>query len=150
MDIQNNIKTKIKEILASLSITVQEEEITLSQSDNRDHGDYASNIAFKKAKEAKMAPLALAEKIAELSPKAKVICGFTPSGMEQQEIVQLTKNNTHPNIEFITGENWSAVIRQLRKRLPLNSQHLHKFKKVRKKQKQMRNQRYCLPKQYQR
>ena len=94
--------------------------------------------------------VALAEKIAELSPKAKVICGFTPSGMEPQEIVQLTKNNTHTNIEFITGENWSTVIRQLRKRLPINSQHLHQLKKVRNQQKQMKNQRYCLPKQYQR
>ena len=86
--------------------------------------------------------VALAEKIAELSPKAKVICGFTPSGMEPQEIVQITKNNPHNNIEFITGENWSTVIRQIRKRLPINSRHLHQLKKVRKQQKQIKKQRY--------
>lgn len=94
--------------------------------------------------------VALAEKIAELSPQAHVICGFTPSGMEPQEVVQLTKNNTHANIEFVTGENWSIVIHQLRKRLPINSQHLYQLKKTREQQKQMKNQRYCLPKQYQR
>ena len=94
--------------------------------------------------------VALAEKIAELSPGAKVICGFTPTGMEPQKIVQLTKNNTHPNIEFFSGENWSTVIRQLRKRLPINSRHLHQFKKFRKQRKQMKNQRYYLLKKHQR
>ena len=92
----------------------------------------------------------LAERIAELSPKTRVICGFTPSGMEQQKVVQETLDKKHPNIEFISGENWSSVIRQLRKRLPITSQHLHQFKKVRKQPKQMKKQRYFLLKQHQR
>lgn len=74
--------------------------------------------------------VALAEKIAELSPKAKVICGFTPSGMEQHKTVKETLGRHHPNIEFISGENWSDVIRKLRKRLPIKSQHLNQFKKI--------------------
>lgn len=73
----------------------------------------------------------LAEKIAGLS-SAKVICGFTPSGMEQHKTVQEVLSKKHPNIEFISGENWSIVIRKLRKRLPIRSQHLHQFKKIRK------------------
>lgn len=74
----------------------------------------------------------LAEKIAKLSPKAKVICGFTPSGMQQHKTVQEVLSREHPNIEFISGENWSDVVRKLRKRLPIKSQHLHQFKKFRK------------------
>ncbi len=75
----------------------------------------------------------LAEKIAELSPHAKVVCGFTPSGMEQHKTVQDTLNKHHPNIEFISGENWSVVIRKLRKRLPIRSRDLRRFKEIRQK-----------------
>ena len=69
----------------------------------------------------------LAERIAELS-NAHVICGFTPSGMEQHKAVQEVLSKHHPNIEFISGENWGIVIGKLRKRLPIRSQHLHQFK----------------------
>ncbi|MBQ8464517.1 MAG: hypothetical protein IJ545_00740 [Alphaproteobacteria bacterium] len=86
--------------------------------------------------------VALAEKIAELSPQTKVICGFTPSGMEQQKTVQETLDKKHPNIEFISGKNWSIVIRQLRKRLPIKSQHLHQLKKLRKKNGERKKHRY--------
>lgn len=79
MDIQSNIKAKLKEILSSLSIDAKEEEITLTPSDNREHGDYASNIAFKKAKLAHIAPFALAEKIASL---------FHLEGIEKIEAVK--------------------------------------------------------------
>lgn len=88
----------------------------------------------------------LAERIAKLSPNAKVICGFTPSGMEQHKIVQETLKKDHQNIEFISGKNWSVVIHQLRKRLPLNSQNLHQFKKIRKQNRI--KQRFYLPKQH--
>ncbi len=80
--------------------------------------------------------VALAEKIAALSPTAKVICGFTPSGMEPAAVVQATLNRPHPNIEFISGTNWSEVIRRLRRLSPLKNQlksrHLHQFRKIRK------------------
>lgn len=82
--------------------------------------------------------VALAEKIAELSPKAKVICGFTPSGMEQHKAVQEVLNKQHP-VEFISGETWSIVIKKLRKRLPLRSHHLHQFKKFRKQKGHLKN-----------
>ena len=85
----------------------------------------------------------LAEKIAELSPRAHVICGFTPSGMEQQKTVTETLNKHHPNIEFIAGENWSTVIRQLRKQLPIKSRHLYQFKKFRKQGKHAKMQSFC-------
>ncbi|MBO6282237.1 MAG: hypothetical protein J6N49_06910 [Alphaproteobacteria bacterium] len=79
----------------------------------------------------------LAERIAELSPHAKVVCGFTPSGMEKPEVVQTTLNKQHPNITLISGENWSIVVRQLRKIVPIKSQNLYQFKKIRKRQAKM-------------
>lgn len=79
MDIQQNIILKLKEILDSLSIPSKTEEITLTPSDNREHGDYASNIAFKKAKLAHKAPIMLAEKIAE---------SFHMDGVEKVEAVK--------------------------------------------------------------
>jgi len=81
----------------------------------------------------------LAENIAIAFSKAKVICGFTPSGMQQHKTVQEVLSKQHPNIEFISGENWSIVIRKLRKRLPLRSQYLHQFKKFRKQKGQLKN-----------
>ena len=88
----------------------------------------------------------LAEDIADFSPQAKVICGFTPSGMEEHKIVHNTLNRPHPNIELITGENWSSVVRQLRKRIPIKSRHLYQFKKYRKqKRHQPKQSFYALP-----
>lgn len=79
MDIQNQIKEQVQKILKDLSLEVSLEEITLAPSDNREHGDYASNIAFKKAKDAHMAPLSLAEKIAT---------NFLLDGVEKVEAVK--------------------------------------------------------------
>lgn len=79
MDIKDNIIQTLVEILSSLSIEVKAEEITLNPSDNREHGDYASNIAFKKAKSAHMAPLDLAAKIAS---------SFKMDGVEKVEAVK--------------------------------------------------------------
>ncbi len=79
MDIKENITESIRKVLSELGIDAVKEEITLTPSDNRDHGDYASNIAFKKAKMAHLAPLALAEQIAEK---------FVLDGVEKVEAVK--------------------------------------------------------------
>jgi arginyl-tRNA synthetase len=79
MDIKENIISKTKEILSGMGIEVTETEITLNPSDNRDHGDYATNIAFKKAKAAHMSPLDLANRIAE---------SFQLEGVEKVEAVK--------------------------------------------------------------
>lgn len=90
--------------------------------------------------------IALAEKIAKLSPQIKVICGFTPSGMESSETVQKTLAEEHLCIELISEDNWSNVIRNLRKRLPIRSQHLYQFKKYRKQKTQLQRRNfYALP-----
>lgn len=65
MDIQNQIKAELAKIITSLGGQVKEEEILLTPSNSRDHGDYASNLALRKAKEMKMKPIDLANKIAE-------------------------------------------------------------------------------------
>jgi len=83
----------------------------------------------------------LAEDIAKIS-SAKVICGFTPSGMEQHQAVRTVLDNHHPNIEFISGRNWSRVINKLRKRLPLRSRHLNQFKKLRRQHRHSKNKSY--------
>ena len=64
MDIQEKIKNQLKEMREQLGAETKREEIILSPSDKREHGDYASNIAFRKAKLLHRAPLRLAEKIA--------------------------------------------------------------------------------------
>ncbi len=64
MDIQEKIKNQLKEMREQLGAETKREEIVLSPSDKREHGDYASNIAFRKAKLLHRAPLRLAEKIA--------------------------------------------------------------------------------------
>jgi len=64
MDIQQAIKDELKKILLGLGAEVQDAEIQLNPSNNRDHGDYASNLALRKAKSLKMKPIELAEKIA--------------------------------------------------------------------------------------
>jgi arginyl-tRNA synthetase len=64
MDIENEIKAKLVEVLKGLGIEVKAEEILLTASDKRDHGDYATNIALRKGKAAGMKPIDLATKIA--------------------------------------------------------------------------------------
>ncbi len=64
MDIQEKIKSRLKEMRKGYGVEVKDEEIVLAPSDKRDHGDYATNLAFRKAKLLKMPPLSLAEKIA--------------------------------------------------------------------------------------
>ena len=66
MDIQDIIKDELVRVLKELTLDVDRNEIQLTASDTRDHGDYTTNIAFKKARLLSMPPLALAEKIAAL------------------------------------------------------------------------------------
>lgn len=65
-DIQSQIKAELKKILNEFNCPVDEKEIVLSPSNNPDHGDYASNIALRKAKALSMKPIDLANKIAEV------------------------------------------------------------------------------------
>ncbi len=79
MDIQQSIKEQLISIFASLEAEIKESDITLLPSDNRSHGDYTSNIAFKKAKPLGMNPLQLAEEIAKK---------FVLDGVEKVEAVK--------------------------------------------------------------
>lgn len=63
--LQEQIKAKLIEVITDLGGQVNESEIVLSPSNTRDHGDYASNIAMRKAKSFGMKPIDLANKIAE-------------------------------------------------------------------------------------
>ena len=99
MEIQVQIKEKIQEVLKALSLEVSLDDIALTPSDNRDHGDYASNIAFKKAKEAHMAPLMLAEKIAQ---------EFHLDGVEKVEAVKPGFLNF-----FLKADSLGAIIKTI-------------------------------------
>lgn len=79
MDIQDIIKDELVRVLKELDLEVEKQDIQLTASDSRDHGDYTTNIAFKKARLLSMAPLALAEKIASL---------FHLDGVEKVEAVK--------------------------------------------------------------
>lgn len=81
----------------------------------------------------------IAREMAKISPHTKIICGFTPSGMEQHMAVKKVLSEPHPNIEFISGENWSIVIQKLRKILPIKSKTLHDFKKISEQRKNTKN-----------
>lgn len=64
MDIQTSIRQELQRIANELGIEVSLEQIQLSKSDSRDHGDYASNIAFQKAKAMGKKPIDLANEFA--------------------------------------------------------------------------------------
>ena len=64
MDIQTEIKEELKKILTDLKCAVTDQDIILTASNNRDHGDYASNIALRKAKMLGLKPIELANKMA--------------------------------------------------------------------------------------
>lgn len=98
MDIQVSIKEKIKEILSKY-IELDISEITLLPSDNRDHGDYSSNIAFKKAKMLSTSPLQLAEKIAN---------EFTLEGVSKVEAIKPGFINF-----FLEAESLGKVIKTI-------------------------------------
>ena len=65
MDITTLIAKEISNVLNKLGYSVLEEEITITQSNNRGHGDYTSNIALKKARQFSLAPMQLASMIAD-------------------------------------------------------------------------------------
>lgn len=63
MDIQQQIKEELKRVIIALGGEVKDDEIVLSPSNTREHGDYASNLAMRKAKSFQTNPMVLAEKI---------------------------------------------------------------------------------------
>lgn len=97
MDIQDTIKKEVARVLKELGVEIEEKEILLSASDTREHGDYTTNIAFKKAKALSLAPLALAEKIADrirfdgLEKCEAVKPGFINFFLKSDELGQVIK-----------------------------------------------------------
>lgn len=97
MDIQDTIKKEVARVLKELGGEIEEKEILLSASDTREHGDYTTNIAFKKAKALSLAPLALAEKIADrirfdgLEKCEAVKPGFINFFLKSDELGQVIK-----------------------------------------------------------
>ncbi len=65
MEITQAIKEEMKKVFADLGGEIKDEEIVLQKSDNRGHGDYASNLALRKAKSMGLKPIELANKIVE-------------------------------------------------------------------------------------
>jgi len=140
-------------VIAS-SVADDANQVSLQKQAFKDNHIHINHIMTKKAKKVirkayrpsiivvlgdTTSDIKLAEKIAGLSPNAKVICGFTPSGMEQHMAVKEVLKEGHPNIEFVSGENWSIVIQKLRKILPLESQTLYQLKKIREQRKNTKN-----------
>lgn len=97
MDIENEIKAELKKVLATLGCETEEKEIVLSPSGNREHGDYASNIALRKAHALSMKPIDLANKVASLfslSGVGKVeaaMPGFLNFFLKQDELGSIVK-----------------------------------------------------------
>lgn len=64
MELIDLIKAELKRVFAALGGEIKDEEIVLQKSDSRDHGDYASNLALRKAKSMGKKPIELAQQIA--------------------------------------------------------------------------------------
>ena len=122
--IEENIKNKLSEILKSLGVTFTDEEIILVKSDKREHGDYACNIALKKAKSVSLSPIDLANKIVSsfsldgVNKVEAVMPGFLNFFLGQDEIGQVISqiikqdknygnltlgNNKKANIEYVSA-----------------------------------------------
>lgn len=65
MEITQAIKDELKKVFALLDGSVRDEDIVIQKSDNRGHGDYASNLALRMGKTMGLKPIELAEKIAQ-------------------------------------------------------------------------------------
>ncbi len=65
MDIQESIKQELKRIVTEMGAEVNDNDIVLTPSNSPEHGDYASNLALRKAKSLGMKPIDLAKKIEE-------------------------------------------------------------------------------------
>lgn len=66
MNIEEKIKEQLSIAMKKLGLDISKESIDVTSSDNRDHGDYTSNIALKSARALKSNPMIIAEKIKEL------------------------------------------------------------------------------------
>lgn len=99
MEITTAIKEELKKVFLSLGGEVKDEEIVLQKSDNRDHGDYASNLALRKAKAMKMKPIELADKIA---------AAFSLDGVEKVEAVMPGFLNF-----FLKQDTLGAIVKQI-------------------------------------
>lgn len=77
-NIQESIRLELHRIARELGLAVEADAIQVSKSDNRDHGDYASNIAFQHAKRLGKKPIDLANEFASL---------FHVEGVEKVEAV---------------------------------------------------------------
>lgn len=79
MDIQDRIKQELKRVFCSLGGTVEDDEIILTASDTREHGDYTTNLAMRKAKVLHRSPMDIANDI---------ITGFSIDGIDHIEAVK--------------------------------------------------------------
>ena len=122
--IEENIKNKLSEILKNLGVSFTNDEIVLVKSDKREHGDYACNIALKKAKSVSLSPIDLANKIVSsfsldgVNKVEAVMPGFLNFFLGQDEIGQVISqiikedknygnltlgNNKKVNIEYVSA-----------------------------------------------
>ncbi len=69
MIIEMSLKTKIQEAFAKMGVSLSLEQIVIERSKEKVHGDYATNIAMKMARELRENPLVIAEKVVSLMDK---------------------------------------------------------------------------------
>lgn len=123
MEIKEEIKLNIKNALEKLGIVLPMDQIIVDQSKDSSHGDYATNIALKSAREFKKSPLECAKLIIEnldLSNFDKVEIagpGFINIFIKKSSITNIvesiidskenfgrgTKKNLRVNIEFVSA-----------------------------------------------
>ena len=124
MNINDNIKLKLQEVLKSLGLEIELDEIVIQQSDTREHGDYFTNVCLKNAKKINLKPFDLSTKVASIFElegidKAEAVMpGFLnfflkadELGSVIKEIISLKENygnlivgkNKKANIEYVSA-----------------------------------------------
>lgn len=111
--IKNRVLSALEETLKSL--TIKSETIPLSHPQNPEHGDFATGIAMKHAKEMKKSPLVLAQKIADAIPKDELIEKvevvkpgfiniFLKTKVLNDELIQVLNNDGYGKLEINKGK----------------------------------------------
>lgn len=124
MIIEISLKTKIQEAFAKMGVSLSLEQIVIERSKEKAHGDYATNIAMKMARELRENPLVIAEKVVslidrELFDKIEVVRpGFINFFMKAESLSNVVLkiledgenygdstygNNERINVEFVSA-----------------------------------------------
>jgi arginyl-tRNA synthetase len=97
--IEDKIKDEISGAVDALfRMRVNPNKVVITRSDNKEHGDYASNVSFRLARDVNQTPVEIAEKIAEylgnqkVFDKVEAISGFVNVFLDKKHYIETLKD----------------------------------------------------------